>query len=199
MEMQVCRSPEFLEFAGPLIRKYMTPYTRNPDSLTNENLAKLVTRVKPGYIRVDADELTYPAHVILRFEIERDLLEDRWPLSELPAVWNDKMKSYLGLSTIGNDKDGCMQDVHWPGGAFGYFPAYTFGAVIAAQLFAKFREGNPGIGGEIASGNFTSLRGWLNENIWSRGSSLRTLDLVEKVAGPLSAMPFRAHLENRYG
>jgi carboxypeptidase Taq len=198
MEMQVCRSPEFLEFAGPLIRKYMTPYTRNPDSLSNENLAKLVTRVKPGYIRVDADEVTYPAHVILRFEIERDLLEDRWPLSELPGVWNEKMKSYLGLSTLGNDKDGCMQDVHWPGGAFGYFPAYTFGAVIAAQLFAKARGEMPGLPRDISSGNFTPLRSWLNENVWSRGSTLRTLDLVEKVSGPLSSAAFRAHLEKRY-
>lgn len=177
----------------------MTPHTRNPESLSNENLSKLVTRVKPGYIRVDADELTYPAHVILRFEIERDLLEDRWPLSELPAAWNEKMKAYLGLETLGNNKNGCMQDVHWPSGAFGYFPAYTFGAVIAAQLFAKLRQENPAIGNDISRGNFSPLRSWLSKNIWSRGSSLRTLDLVEKVSGSLSATPFRAHLEKRYG
>lgn len=199
MEMQVCRSLEFLTFAGPLIRKHMGPHVKNPESLETENLLKLVTRVKPGYIRVDADEVTYPAHVILRFEIERDLLEDRWPLSELPNVWNEKMKSYLGLSTLGNDKNGCMQDVHWPGGAFGYFPAYTFGAVIAAQLFTKAKTDMPALKSEISNGNFTPLRMWLSENIWSRGSTLRTLELVESVSGPLSAEPFRKHLENRYG
>lgn len=198
LEMQVCRSREFLEFAGPFIRKHMGPHVKNPASLTNENLAQLVTRVEPGFIRVDADEVTYPAHVILRFEIERDLLEDRWPLSELPAVWDEKMKSYLGLSTFGNDKDGCMQDVHWPGGAFGYFPAYTFGAVIAAQLFAKLSEALPGARGGIARGEFGPIQSWLRENIWSQGTHLKTLELVESAAGPLSTTPFRKHLEARY-
>ncbi len=198
MEMQVCRSKEFISFMAPLVRKHMGPHVKNPESLETENLLKLVTRVKPGFIRVDADEVTYPAHVILRFEIERDLLEDRWSLSELPAVWNEKMKAYLGLSTLGDDKNGCMQDVHWPSGSFGYFPAYTFGAVIAAQLFAKAKEQQPSLPGEVAKGNFTPLRLWLNENIWSRASTLRTLDLVEKVSGPLSAAPFRKHLESRY-
>lgn len=198
LEMQVCRSREFLEFAGPYIRKHMAAHVKNPESLSSENLAKLVTRVEPGYIRVDADELTYPAHVILRFEIERDLLEDRWPLSELPAVWDEKMKSYLGLSTLGNDKDGCMQDVHWPGGAFGYFPAYTFGAVIAAQLFAKLSETIPGARAGIARGEFKPIQGWLRENIWNQGINMKTLDLVERSSGPLSAAPFRKHLESRY-
>ncbi|MGZ3722927.1 MAG: carboxypeptidase M32, partial [Bdellovibrionales bacterium] len=114
MEMQVSRSAEFLEFAAPLIRKHMGPFVSNLKSLETENLVKLVSRVKPGFIRVDADEVTYPSHIILRFEVERDLLEDKWALSELPDVWNQKMKSYLGLSTEGNYKDGCMQDVHWP-------------------------------------------------------------------------------------
>lgn len=198
MEMQVCRSKEFLTFAAPLIRNHMTPFTKNLASLETENLVKLVTRVKPGFIRVDADEVTYPAHIILRFEIERDLLEDNWSLSELPAVWNEKMKSYLGLSTLGNDANGCMQDVHWPSGGYGYFPAYTFGAVIAAQLFNKLRETHPGISRDIEKGEFLTVRSWLNENVWSLGSSLHTLELVERAAGPLSATAFRKHLQLRY-
>jgi carboxypeptidase Taq len=101
-------------------------------------------------------------------------LEDQWPLSELPAVWDQKMKSYLGLSTLGNDKNGCMQDVHWPSGSFGYFPAYTFGAVIAAQLFAKMQNDLPTVKSDIAEGKFDGLRGWLNKNIWSQGSRLHT-------------------------
>lgn len=198
MEMQVCRSKEFLEFAGPAIRKHMSPFVKNPESLSNENLAKLVTRVKPGFIRVDADEVTYPAHIILRFEIERDLIEDKWPLSELPAVWNEKMQSYLGITTTGNDKNGCMQDVHWPGGAFGYFPAYTFGAVIAAQLFRKAESANPNVRSQIAKGDLSELHAWLRKNVWSQGSLVRTMDLVTQASGPLSAKPFREHLENRY-
>jgi carboxypeptidase Taq len=198
MEMQVSRSAEFLEFAAPLIRKHMGPHVSNPKSLETDNLLKLVSRVKPGYIRVDADEVTYPSHVILRFEVERDLLEDRWPLSELPDVWNDKMKSYLGLSTIGNNKDGCMQDVHWPAGLFGYFPAYTFGAVIAAQLFAKASTDRPGLRNEISQGHFSSLQDWLRANIWHQGSRHDTLQLVENASGPLSVESFRKHIERRY-
>ena len=198
MEMQVCRSREFLEFAAPLIRKHLKDHVANPESLDTENLAKLVTRVKPGFIRVDADEVTYPAHVILRTEIERDLLEDRWPLSELPAVWNEKMQKYLGLSTLGDDRNGCMQDVHWPGGAFGYFPAYTFGAVIAAQLFARAEEASPGVRGELRTGRFDGLQSWLRDKIWSQGSRVHTLELVREAAGPLSAAAFRRHLETRY-
>ncbi len=198
MEMQVCRSSEFLTFAAPLIRKHMQPFVKNPESLETGNLLKLVSRVKPGFIRVDADEVTYPAHIILRFEIERDLMEDKWPLSELPAVWNEKMKSYLGLTTSGDDKNGCMQDVHWPSGSFGYFPAYTFGAVIAAQLFAKLQNDRPTVGTEISSGNFEGLRHWLNTCIWSQGSRLHTMETVEKAAGPLSAVAFRKHLQTRY-
>lgn len=198
MEMQVCRSRDFLSFAAPLIRKHMLPLTRNPESLETENLVRLVSRVKPGFIRVDADEVTYPCHIILRFEIERDLLEDRWPLSELPAVWNEKMKSYLGLSTLGDDKNGCMQDVHWPSGSFGYFPAYTFGAVIAAQLFEKMQKDLPAVRSDIASGKFESLREWLNEKIWSQGARLSTTETVTRAAGPLTAQPFRRHLKSRY-
>lgn len=198
MEMQVCRSREFLTFAAPLIRKHMAPFVKNPESLETENLLKLVSRVKPGFIRVDADEVTYPAHIIMRFEIERDLMEDKWPLAELPAVWNDKMKSYLGLSTLGDDKNGCMQDVHWPSGSFGYFPAYTFGAIIAAQLMAKMQGDLPNVRSDISSGKFETVRGWLNEKVWSQGTRLHTLETVENAAGPLSAAAFRKHLETRY-
>lgn len=198
MEMQVVRSADFLTFAAPLIRKHLGPFTTNPESLSDENLVKVINRVKPGLIRVDADEVTYPAHIILRFEIERDLLEDRWPLAELPNVWNEKMKAYLGLSTVGDFKNGCMQDVHWPSGGWGYFPSYTFGAVIAAQLFATVERVHPNVRQEIQKGNFASLQGWLRENIWSQGSKLDTLQLVDQASGPLSTAAFKSHLQRRY-
>ncbi len=199
MEMQVCRSREFIEFAAPMIRKHMAPFVKNPESLDTDNLARLVTRSRPGLIRVDADEVTYPAHIILRFEIERDLLEDRWPLSELPNVWNEKMKSYLGSSTLGDDKNGRMQDVHWPSGAFGYFPAYTFGAVIAAQLFARAESDIGGLRGSLMRGDFAPLSSWLREKIWSQGSRVNTLELVKQATGgPLSTTAFERHLRRRY-
>lgn len=198
MEMQVCRSREFMEFAFPYIERFMGPHMDNKEALTPDNLHKLVTRAKRGLIRVDADEVTYPAHVILRFEIERDLLLDKWPLKELPTVWNEKMKGLLGLSTLGNDKNGCMQDVHWPSGAFGYFPAYTFGAVIAAQLFKALESQTPDIRQKIGKGDLASVRQWLNDQIWSQGSLYSTQELVEKATGPLSADPFLNHLNKRY-
>ncbi|MGZ3721454.1 MAG: carboxypeptidase M32, partial [Bdellovibrionales bacterium] len=126
------------------------------------------------------------------------LLEDKWALSELPDVWNQKMKSYLGLSTEGNYTDGCMQDVHWPAGLLGYFPAYTFGAVIAAQLFAKVTAVRPGVRREIAAGDFSGLQDWLRTNIWHQGSRVDTLQLVEQSSGPLSSESFRKHIEQRY-
>ncbi|MBX3020289.1 MAG: carboxypeptidase M32 [Bdellovibrionales bacterium] len=198
MEMQVSRSAEFMHFAGPAIRKHFAVHTKNPEALSDENLAKLVTRVKRGYIRVDADEVTYPAHVILRFELERDLLEDRLQVKDVPAAWNEKMKAYLGLSTEGNYKDGCMQDVHWPAGLFGYFPAYTFGAIIAAQFFARIEQVRPGVRSEIAKGNLSGVQSWLTDNVWSKGSELTTLDLVTAVSEPLSVASFRAHIQKRY-
>lgn len=198
MEMQVVRSAEFLEFAAPLIRKHFGRLVQNPKSLETENLRKLVGRVQPGFIRTEADEVTYPAHVILRFEIERDLIEDRWPLSELPQVWDEKMRSYLGLSTLQNDANGCMQDVHWPGGMWGYFPAYTFGAVIAAQLFATINKSLPQVRQQIRQGDFSGIQGWLKQNIWSQGSRVDTLALVNEVSGPLSVDSFKKHLETRY-
>lgn len=198
MEMQICRSREFLTFAAPYIRRHMQPFVRNSESLETENLIRLMTRVRKSLIRVDADEVTYPAHIILRFELERDLLENRWPLTNLPEAWNEKMKSYLGLSTLGDDKHGCMQDVHWPSGSFGYFPAYTFGAVIAAQLFTKIEEERPSVRTDIANGNFDFIQSWLTENIWTQGSRLGTLELVEQASGNLSLAPFHKHLHRRY-
>jgi carboxypeptidase Taq len=198
LEMQICRSPAFLNFAAPYIRKHMSPYISDVRALEPENLSRLVTRVKRGFIRVDADEVTYPAHVILRFELERALLEGTLSPADLPAAWDEKMRAYLGLSTLGNDRDGCMQDVHWPAGMLGYFPAYTFGAVIAAQLFARIVAEHAGVQDEIARGDFSSVQSWLNKNIWSQGTCFSTAELVRRAAGPLSARSFQAHLQSRY-
>ena len=199
MEMQICRSAEFVNFAAPSIRKHLGQYVDNPESLHADNLVRLLSRVSPGLIRVDADEVTYPAHIILRFEIESALLTGSLKLSDLPEAWDEKMKQLLGLSTSGNDKNGCMQDVHWPSGSFGYFPAYTFGAVIAAQLFVEMQKALPNARAQIAQGDFAQLQSWLRDRVWSQGSRLQTLDLVKSASGrALSTQDFHAHLKRRY-
>ncbi len=198
MEMQVCRSREFVEYIAADVQRSFAAQVRQPDTLSAENLTRVVQHVERGYIRVDADEVTYPSHIILRYELERGLVEGTIQVKELPSLWDEKMQALLGLSTLGRDKEGCMQDVHWPGGAFGYFPAYTFGALIAAQLFSALRADVPQVREQIRQGEFSALQAWLRSKIWSQGSHLDTLALVQQATGPLSVAPFRRHLEERY-
>jgi carboxypeptidase Taq len=199
-EMQVSRSREFLELATPLVREaFPDAAARQPQAFTVENLYRLYTRVQPGYIRVDADEATYPCHVILRFHLEKQLIEGRMQVKDLPEAWDARMTALLGLRTAGNYKDGCMQDVHWPAGLFGYFPTYTLGALAAAQVFAAARAALPDLGARIAAGDFGALNAWLRERIWGRGCLLETEDLVREATGaPLGAAAFERHLRARY-
>ena len=162
-EMQLARSQEFTQLLAPLARKILQ---REQDAaFTTDNLYAFNTRMKRGYIRVDSDELTYPAHVILRYEIERALVEGDIEVDDIPALWNEKMQNYLGLSTEGNYRDGCMQDIHWPCGAFGYFPSYTLGAMYAAQEFAAAQRGIPQLKEKIARGDLAPFFDWLEKNI----------------------------------
>ena len=139
-EMQLASHPGFAALLQPLVERHLG----TQPGFAADNLHKLMTRVAPGYIRVDADEVTYPAHVILRYEIERPLIEGEIEVEDIPALWDAKMQELLGLDTRGNYKDGCMQDVHWGCGLFGYFPCYTLGAMYAAQWFATMRRERPG-------------------------------------------------------
>ncbi|MGP4129944.1 carboxypeptidase M32 [Pantoea tagorei] len=136
MEMQLGRSREFLQRILPQVCDKLGAQP----ALNAENFVRLTQRVRPGLIRVDADELSYPAHVILRFEIERALIEGEIEVEDIPALWDEKMMHSLGLDTRGNYRDGCMQDIHWTDGAFGYFPTYTLGAMYAAQLFHAVKK-----------------------------------------------------------
>ncbi|MEN9578654.1 MAG: hypothetical protein RJA70_1663 [Pseudomonadota bacterium] len=199
-EMQVCRSPEFLRFAAPGFRTAFPEQSRaQPLAYTPQNLASLYTRVKRSFIRVDADEVTYPSHVLLRYEIERDLLGGKLRVRDLPEAWDTGMRLLLSVSTLGNDRDGCMQDVHWPSGAFGYFPLYTLGAMAAAQLYEHARRAVPAIPEAIAAGNFGLLNDWLRQHIWARASSVSTQQLLTDATGePLNSHYFIHHLQRRY-
>ncbi len=199
-EMQVSRSPAFLEFVTPFVREaFPDRVAAQPDAFTVENLTRHYTRVKPDFIRVDADEATYPCHVILRYEIERRLIEGSLEVKQIPEAWNASMKELLGVD-VGNDhKNGCMQDVHWPAGLFGYFPTYTLGALAAAQLFAAARRGLPGLEEGIARGEFAPLNDWLRTHLWSQASFLETDALMTGATGrPLDATAFKDHLAARY-
>ena len=131
--------------------------------------------------------------------LERDLIEGRLEVAQLPEAWDTAMRDLLGLSTGENHRDGCMQDVHWSAGAFGYFPTYTLGALLAAQLFDAARSALGNLDAMIETGDLTGLDAWMSEKVWSRASLLETPDLIVHASGePLSIRAFRTHLERRY-
>ena len=195
VEMQACRSPEFLDFAAPLMRE--TFGGKGPAWETG-NLIRLYNRVEPGFIRVDADEVTYPAHVILRYRLETAIIAGDLQLADLPGAWNEGMQELLGI-TPPDDTLGCLQDIHWYDGAWGYFPTYTLGAMTAAQLFAAAVKSKPTIPGRIAEGDFGPLMAWLREHVHARGSLLTGDELLTEVTGrPLDPTVFEDHLRRRY-
>jgi carboxypeptidase Taq len=200
-EMQISRSRDFLEFAAPLVRAaFPEAAARAPEAFTADNLHLQYTRVRPDFIRVDADEATYPCHVLLRYDLERQLIAGRLPLRDLPDAWDAGMRSLLGLATGTDHRNGCLQDVHWPAGLFGYFPTYTLGALVAAQLFAAARGALPDLPAQLRAGELVPLNDWLREAVWSRGCLLETEDLVRTATGsPIGTQAFVAHLQQRYG
>ena len=194
-EMQLGRSRAFAGLLAPRLRAHFGDQA----AFEPDNLHRLMTRVKPGFIRVDADELTYPAHVILRYGIEKQLIAGSVAADDIPALWDEGMQSLLGVDTRGNYTNGCLQDVHWSGGAFGYFPCYTLGAMFAAQWFAAIRAKTPDLDAHIARGDFAPAFGWLRENIWTQASRWPTAELATRATGePLNPQHFRRHLERRY-
>ena len=194
-EMQLGGHPGFAQVLSPMLAQ---AFGKQP-SFEAGNLHQLLTRVQRGLIRVDADEVTYPAHVILRFEIERPLIEGQIEPEDVPALWDAKMKELLDIDTRGNFKDGPMQDVHWPESLFGYFPCYSLGAMYAAQWFAAMRRALPDLDARISSGDWAPLFDWLREHIWSQASRWSTDELAVRASGEvLNPAYFKAHLEARY-
>ena len=194
-EMQIGRNPAFLRLISALVKKHLG----DQPAFEAANLAGLFTRVVPGFIRVDADELTYPAHVILRYEIESALIDGEIEARDIPALWDEKMMAYLGLDTRGDYAQGCLQDIHWTSGSFGYFPSYTLGAIYAAQYFATIRRLHPTLDASLAAGDLSPIFQWLSTHIWSQASRWETGELVQRATGEtLNPAHFRRHLERRY-
>jgi len=194
MEKMVALTPEFIQFITPVMQKVFGDFTE----LSFEHLYQFTRQVQPGYIRIEADEVTYPLHVILRYELEQLLLEDRLKVEDVPEAWDDRMNDYLGIRPPGNAK-GCLQDIHWSHGAFGYFPCYTLGAVLASQLFVDLNQEYSTTSIDIQQGRFAGIVDWLKERIYEKASLLPFEDLVHTVSGQsISAEPFIKYLRERY-
>lgn len=198
-EMQIARSKPFLNFAAPIIETLLANKQMDKQCWSADNLYQLNNRVKPDFIRVNADEVTYPMHVILRYEIEKLLINQKLQVKDLPEIWDVKMQQYLGISTAGNYKDGCMQDIHWTDGSLGYFPTYTLGAMNAAQLYHAADKAILDLSQHISNGNFATLNQWQKEKIWSQGSFYSIDDLMIHATGEkLNTHYYIDHLKKRF-
>jgi len=195
MEMQACRSPAFVAFATPIMRE---TFNGSGPAWDVDNMLRLYHRVERAPIRVEADEVTYPAHILLRYDIETAIVAGDLTVADLPGAWRDGLRDLLGIE-VADDKDGCMQDIHWYGGDFGYFPTYTLGALAAAQLFGAACDSDASVMTGIGQGDFTPLLAWLRTHVHSKGSSLGTNELLLEATGaPLGAAAFRKHIDARY-
>jgi carboxypeptidase Taq len=194
VEMQACRSDAYLSWLAPVL---LETFGGDPAAYEPGNLARMWRRIERGFIRVDADEMTYPAHVILRFRLEQALVSGDLVVADLPGAWNDGMRDLLGI-TPPDDARGCLQDIHWYDGAIGYFPSYTLGAMAAAQLMAAARREVP-VDDALARGDLAPLMAWLRARVHGRGSLLGFNDLLRAATGkPLDPADFEAHLTARY-
>ncbi len=163
--------------------------------LDADHLYRAVNRVKPTYIRVEADEATYALHIILRFELEQALIDGRLEVRDLPEAWNSRFREYLGIE-VTDDADGVLQDVHWSAGLIGYFPTYALGNLIAGQLWERAHAELGDLDGDLARGRLGSLRDWLGERVHRHGAKFTTAELLEREAGgPISVQPFTRYLK----
>ncbi|MCH7793313.1 MAG: carboxypeptidase M32 [Planctomycetes bacterium] len=193
-ENSVGRSRAFWTWALPHAKDKLGPAIA---PCSADDLYRAVNTAQPSFIRVEADEATYNLHIMLRFDIERAIIRGDVAIKDIPGLWNETFKRYLGLG-VPDDRRGCLQDVHWSFGAIGYFPTYCLGNLYAAQLWETINEQIPDLNDQIARGEFAPLRTWLNQNIHAQGRRYRAGELCERLTGkPLSADPLLRHLEGK--
>lgn len=192
----VGRSRAFWQFFYPMLQQTFHHQLR---ALDREQFYAAINRVKPSLIRVEADELTYNLHIMLRFEIEQGLIEGRTSPDDLPGIWNQKVQEYLGI-VPSNDAEGVLQDVHWSFGAFGYFPTYTLGNLYSVQFYEQAKLEIPHLENEIAAGQLMVLRRWLGQKIHRWGRMFTPDHLAQRVTGKsLDPEPFLSYIEKKYG
>ncbi len=193
----VGRSNAFLTYAYPQLQKQFPEQLRQ---IPQKTFYRAINRVQPSLIRTDADELTYNLHIMLRFDIECALLEDRLKVKDLPEAWRARYAADLGV-TPSTHGDGCLQDVHWFGGVVGgAFQSYTIGNILSAQFYAAALAKHPDIPAEIATGKFATLHGWLTDNIYRHGRKFDPAELVMRATGqPMTTKPYLDYLSAKYG
>lgn len=194
-EMQAARTEAFIAF---LVPRFRAAFGSNGPAWEAENILRHYRKVQPSLIRVQADEVTYPLHVMLRYQLERALIAGDLQASDLPGAWNEGMKDLLGIVPP-DDARGCMQDIHWPSGSFGYFPTYTLGALAAAQLFAAAQRAEPGLEAALGQGDFAPLTRFVHAKVHGVGSRLTPDEIIIHATDePLGVSAFRRHIERRY-
>lgn len=194
-EYQVCRSKEFIHYLSNLLQ---TRFGLKDDAFKESNLYQSVNTVTPSLIRIEADEVTYPAHVILRYDLEKAMISGDLAVDELPIAWNDEMHRIFGIRPS-TDTDGCLQDIHWPSGIFGYFPSYLIGAIMAAKLYNKLNQELPDNNKLISMGKFHHLNAWLSKNVHQCGSRYTTQELLVKATGQkLNLSEYKKYLSSKF-
>ena len=195
-ETRIGLSKPFWQYFFPLLKETFKGQLEN---ISLDQFYRAINKVEPSCIRVEADEVTYPLHIILRFELEKALIEGSITVQDIPEVWNAKMEEYFGLVPA-SYAEGCLQDIHWSMGAFGYFPTYTLGNLYASHLFEAFAKDHPDWEKLVASGNLGFVKRWLHEKIYQHGRRYSTQELLKLAAGySFSAEPYLKYLKQKYG
>jgi carboxypeptidase Taq len=194
-ETRIGLSKPFWQYFLPLLKE---TFKGQLDHISLEDFYWAINKVEPSFIRIEADEMTYPLHVILRFEIEKALIEGSLNIRDIPEAWNAKMEQYLGIIPSTN-AEGCLQDIHWAMGGIGYFPTYTLGNLYAAHLFEKFAQEHPDWEARVAAGDLGFIKLWLHEKIYQHGRRLSSQDLLKEATGkPFSAGAYIHYLKHKY-
>ncbi len=195
LEMIIGRSRPFVRYLKPLLEKHLG--VSGPE-WSEDNLYRHLNRVQRGLIRVDADELTYPLHIMLRYDLEKKILGTELAIRDIPEAWNTFMEQRLGVRPQ-NDVEGCLQDIHWAVGSFGYFPSYALGAIIAAQLWESLHAAGATVDEDMAAGRFGGIFEWLRENVHGFGAKISVQELLERATGKaLTAAASLRYLEAKY-
>jgi carboxypeptidase Taq len=189
------RSRPFWDYWFPRLQ---ARFPKQLSGVDPEGFYRAVNQVRPSLIRVEADEVTYALHIILRFELEKQLFSGSLPVEELPGAWRRLMKEFLGVEPA-SDADGVLQDVHWSMGSFGYFPSYALGNLYGLQIWETLRRDLPETENAIREGALDAVHHWLREKIYSRGCGLEPAELLKTVTGEqLSVTPFLRYIEDKY-
>jgi len=195
-ENLVGRSRAFWTFFYPKLHE---PFPQQLSNIHLDDFHKAINKVQPSLIRTEADEATYKLHIMLRLELEIELLEDRLEVRDLPEIWKSKMQEYLGMVPKTN-REGVLQDIHWSFGELGYFPTYALGNLISAQLWETLLKDIPDLENQIERGEFSALLGWLRENIHQHGMKFPPQELVKKVTGSaINPEPYLRYLKRKFG